>query len=357
MSAGAQAVVDFTHPDVVMDNLEFCVRHGIHAVVGTTGFDEERLATLRGWLEEAPGTGVLIAPNFSIGAILMMRFAAEAAPVLRVRGGGRAPPPGQGRRALRDRTTYRGARRRRPPRRRSSPVPDATSTALEGPAAPTSTGSACTRCGSADWSPTRRWSWAAWGETLTIRHDSLDRASFTPGVLTGLRAAPDPAPPGGRGGDRHRAGGGPRGGTPGGGTKGAGTPPPPPGGRWPPLATSRPGEKRPPPPPTPRHARARAPPPPPPGARAPPAARRRRARPRARQRRPGLDGDLDRLAVLDDPEGVEHPVQRDVLGDQVLHRHLAGRDVLQGPLVVLGRGAVGAVDVQLAVVHDVGVAG
>src|SRR5690606_33755369 len=76
----AQVVVDFTHPDVVMGNLEFCVEHGIHAVVGTTGFDDERLAALEGWLAESPATGVLIAPNFSIGAILMMRFAAQAAP-------------------------------------------------------------------------------------------------------------------------------------------------------------------------------------------------------------------------------------------------------------------------------------
>ncbi|MFC6344456.1 4-hydroxy-tetrahydrodipicolinate reductase, partial [Nocardioides hankookensis] len=80
VSAGAEAVVDFTHPDVVMDNLEFCIDHGIHAVVGTTGFDDARLDTLRGWLADAPSTGVLIAPNFSIGAILMMRFAVAAAP-------------------------------------------------------------------------------------------------------------------------------------------------------------------------------------------------------------------------------------------------------------------------------------
>src|SRR5690242_13359886 len=80
VTSGAQAVVDFTHPDVVMDNLEFCIDHGIHAVVGTTGFDEDRLARLRAWLDDAPGTGVLVAPNFSIGAILMMRFAVEAAP-------------------------------------------------------------------------------------------------------------------------------------------------------------------------------------------------------------------------------------------------------------------------------------
>src|SRR6187455_2330595 len=70
VTAGAQAVVDFTHPDVVMDNLEFCIDHGIHAVVGTTGFDDARLDVLRGWLAESPETGVLIAPNFSIGAIL-----------------------------------------------------------------------------------------------------------------------------------------------------------------------------------------------------------------------------------------------------------------------------------------------
>src|ERR1043165_2515418 len=76
VEAGAEAVVDFTHPDVVMDNLEFCIGHGIHAVVGTTGFDADRLATVEGWLADAPQVGVLVAPNFSIGAVLMMRFAA-----------------------------------------------------------------------------------------------------------------------------------------------------------------------------------------------------------------------------------------------------------------------------------------
>src|SRR3954452_17008385 len=79
VDAGVQVVVDFTHPDVVMDNLEFCISHGIHAVVGTTGFDSDRLETLRGWLADHDEVGVLVAPNFSIGAVLMMRFAAEAA--------------------------------------------------------------------------------------------------------------------------------------------------------------------------------------------------------------------------------------------------------------------------------------
>lgn len=79
LDSGAEVVVDFTHPDVVMDSLEFCISNGIHAVVGTTGFTEERLETVRGWLAENPGVGVLVAPNFAIGAILMMRFAVQAA--------------------------------------------------------------------------------------------------------------------------------------------------------------------------------------------------------------------------------------------------------------------------------------
>ena len=72
----AQVIVDFTHPDAVMGNLEFLIDNGIHAVVGTTGFDADRLATVRGWLEGRPGVGAVIAPNFGIAAVLMMRFAA-----------------------------------------------------------------------------------------------------------------------------------------------------------------------------------------------------------------------------------------------------------------------------------------
>src|SRR3954466_13835303 len=76
---GAEVAVELTEPASVMDNLEFCVRHGIHGVVGTTGWTDERLARLRGWLDASPRTGVLIAPNFSIGAVLTMRFARQAA--------------------------------------------------------------------------------------------------------------------------------------------------------------------------------------------------------------------------------------------------------------------------------------
>jgi 4-hydroxy-tetrahydrodipicolinate reductase len=77
--AGAQVVVDFTRPDVVMDNIRFCIDQNIHCVVGTTGFDEARLATVVEWLEPKPELGVVIAPNFGIGAVLLMKFAQEAA--------------------------------------------------------------------------------------------------------------------------------------------------------------------------------------------------------------------------------------------------------------------------------------
>src|SRR5690242_4835874 len=77
--AGAQVVVDFTHPDVVMDNVRFAVDQGIHAVVGTTGFTADRLDTIRTWLKDVPDLGVLVAPNFGIGAVLSMKFAQIAA--------------------------------------------------------------------------------------------------------------------------------------------------------------------------------------------------------------------------------------------------------------------------------------
>ncbi|MGW1144666.1 4-hydroxy-tetrahydrodipicolinate reductase, partial [Streptomyces sp. NPDC002454] len=75
-----RVAVELTNPGSVMGNLDFCVRHGIHAVVGTTGWTDERLAQLGTSLAASPATGVLIAPNFSIGAVLTMKFAQIAAP-------------------------------------------------------------------------------------------------------------------------------------------------------------------------------------------------------------------------------------------------------------------------------------
>ncbi|MFC5179039.1 4-hydroxy-tetrahydrodipicolinate reductase [Nocardioides taihuensis] len=191
LEGDAQAVVDFTHPDVVMDNLEFCISHGIHAVVGTTGFDDARLATLRGWLADSPGTGVLVAPNFSIGALLMMRFAAAAAPwfesveVVELHHPDKADAPsGTARRtaqliaAARDEAGL-------------GPVPDATSTGLEGARGAVVDGIHVHGLRVRGLVAHQEVLLGGPGETLTIRHDSLDRASFVPGVLAGLRAVGD----------------------------------------------------------------------------------------------------------------------------------------------------------------------
>jgi 4-hydroxy-tetrahydrodipicolinate reductase len=191
VACGAEAAVDFTHPDVVMDNLEFCVGHGIHAVVGTTGFDQERLDTLRHWLGDAPRTGVLVAPNFSIGAILMMRFAAVAAPfyesveVVEMHHPTKADAPSG--------TARRTAELIAAARREAGlgPVPDATTTQLEGARGADVDGIRVHGLRLRGLVAHQEVLLGGMGETLTIRHDSLDRVSFTPGVLAGLRAVAD----------------------------------------------------------------------------------------------------------------------------------------------------------------------
>jgi 4-hydroxy-tetrahydrodipicolinate reductase len=191
VTSGAEAVVDFTHPDVVMDNLEFCIDHGIHCVVGTTGFDDGRLEQLRGWLEGSPRTGVLIAPNFSIGAILMMRFAAEAAPffesveIVELHHPQKADAPSGTAR----RTAELVARARR--EADSPPIPDATSTALDGARGADVDGIRVHGLRIRGMVAHQEVVLGGLGETLTIRHDSMDRASFTPGVLLGLRTIAD----------------------------------------------------------------------------------------------------------------------------------------------------------------------
>ena len=188
VAAEVDAVVDFTHPDVVMDNLRFCVDHGIHAVVGTTGFDEQRLSTLTEWLTAAPEVGVLVAPNFAIGAVLMMRFAAAAAPfyesveVVELHHPDKADAPsGTARRTA---ELIAAARREAG----SPPMPDATSTGLEGARGADVEGVRVHGLRVRGLVAHQEVILGGPGETLTIRHDSLDRASFTPGVLTGLRA-------------------------------------------------------------------------------------------------------------------------------------------------------------------------
>jgi 4-hydroxy-tetrahydrodipicolinate reductase len=185
--AGAEVVVDFTRPEVVMDNLAWCIEHGIHAVVGTTGFDEERLATLRAQLDAKPGVGVLIAPNFSIGAVLMMQFAAKAAryyesvEIIELHHPDKVDAPSGTAR----RTAELIAEARR--EAGSGPIPDATTTGLEGARGADVEGIRVHGIRLRGLVAHQEVLFGDIGETLTIRHDSMHRESFMAGVLLGVR--------------------------------------------------------------------------------------------------------------------------------------------------------------------------
>jgi 4-hydroxy-tetrahydrodipicolinate reductase len=185
--AGAQVVVDFTHPDVVMDNIRWCVDEGIHCVVGTSGFDEKRLDTVREWLANAPGVGVLIAPNFAIGAVLCMRFAQAAArfydsvEIIELHHPGKADAP-SGTAAH----TARLVARARAEAGRGA-VPDATTQALDGARGARVDGIPVHAVRLAGLVAHQEVLLGTEGETLTIRHDTFDRSSFMPGVLLAVR--------------------------------------------------------------------------------------------------------------------------------------------------------------------------
>jgi len=180
-------VVDFTHPGVVMDNLRWCIDHGLDTVVGTSGFSEGRLDLLRRWLDEAPGARVLIAPNFSVGAVLMMRFAAQAAryfdsaEVIELHHAAKADAPSGT--ALRTATMISEARAAAG----LGDPPDATATALAGARGAVVKDIHVHSVRAAGLVAHQEVLLGGHGETLTIRHDSLDRASFMPGVLLAVR--------------------------------------------------------------------------------------------------------------------------------------------------------------------------
>ncbi|MGY1948880.1 4-hydroxy-tetrahydrodipicolinate reductase [Nocardia asiatica] len=186
-AANTQVVVDFTHPDVVMGNLRFLVEHGIHAVVGTTGFDESRLTQVRGWLAGRPEVGVLIAPNFAIGAVLSMRFAEQAArffesvEVIELHHPNKADAPSG--------TAYRTAGLIAAARDKAGldRSPDATTTELAGARGADVDGVRVHSVRLAGLVAHQEVLFGTQGETLTIRHDSIDRSSFAPGVLLGVR--------------------------------------------------------------------------------------------------------------------------------------------------------------------------
>ena len=189
--SGADVAVDFTSPSAVMDNLRACVDAGVHAVVGTTGFDEGRLAELRRWLESAPGVGVLIAPNFGVAAVLMMRFAAQAArffdsvEIVELHHPGKADAPsGTARRTA---ELVAAARREAG----AAPMPDATSTALSGARGADVDGVRVHAVRLAGLVAHQEVLLGGQGESLTLRHDTYDRSSFLPGVLLGVRSIAD----------------------------------------------------------------------------------------------------------------------------------------------------------------------
>jgi len=187
VSSGAQVIVDFTHPDSVMKNLEFAINHGINVVVGTTGFDDAKLTQVKNWLAANPSVGALIAPNFGLGAVLMMQFAAQASKyfesveIIELHHPNKVDAPsGTAARTAELITEARASVAK-------AAMPDATTTSLPGARG--------AKVGDVPVHSVRLRGLVAHqevvlgdlGETLTIRHDSIDRTGFMPGVLLGVR--------------------------------------------------------------------------------------------------------------------------------------------------------------------------
>ena len=186
LASGAVVAVDFTTPDSVMAHLEFLISHNINAVVGTTGFDDVRIAKIKSLLANSK-SGVLIAPNFAIGAVLMMEFATkaakyfESAEIIELHHPNKVDAPSG--------TASRTAELMSASRKEAGlPVmPDATTTSLAGARGAT--------VGDIPVHSVRVRGLVAHqevllggiGETLSIRHDSIDRVGFMPGVLLGVR--------------------------------------------------------------------------------------------------------------------------------------------------------------------------
>jgi 4-hydroxy-tetrahydrodipicolinate reductase len=185
--AGAQVLVDFTTPDVVMDNLHWAVDQGINMVVGTTGFTEQRLERVRSWLHHKPNVGVIVAPNFGIGAVLMMQFAQRAAryfesvEIVEMHHPRKLDAPsGTAQHTARLIAAARAAAQR-------PPMPDATKEEQAGARGTDVEGVRIHSLRAAGLVAHQEVLFGTEGETLTIRHDSLDRASFMPGVLLAVR--------------------------------------------------------------------------------------------------------------------------------------------------------------------------
>jgi 4-hydroxy-tetrahydrodipicolinate reductase len=189
--AGAQVLVDFTNPDVVMDHVHWAVDQGINMVVGTSGFTDSRLDRIRGWLALKPEVGVMIAPNFAIGAVLMMEFAARAArffestEIIEMHHPNKVDAPSGT--AMRTAAIVAEARAAAS----MGSMPDATKVEANGARGAEIDGVRIHSVRAAGLVAHQEILFGTAGETLTIRHDSYERASFMPGVLMAVRAIVD----------------------------------------------------------------------------------------------------------------------------------------------------------------------
>jgi len=187
IKTGTEVVIDFTHPDSVMKNLEFAINNGIHVVVGTTGFDDKKLSELKNLLFKNPKVGALIAPNFGLGAVLMMQFSQKAAQyfesveIIELHHANKVDAPSGT--AIRTAELITDARKQS----KKGAMPDASKTIIPGARG--------AKVGDVPIHSVRSHGYVAHqevifgdtGETLSIRHDSINRAGFMPGVLIGVR--------------------------------------------------------------------------------------------------------------------------------------------------------------------------
>lgn len=185
--AGADVVVEFSVPSASAGNVRHCVERGVHVVVGTTGWDESKLAALEEQVEEADGVGVLIAPNFAIGAVLMMQFAQQAArfyesvEVVELHHPGKVDAPSGT--AARTADLIGAAREEAG----LGEVPDATTQDPDGARGARVHGVPVHAVRLRGLVAHQEVLLGGEGEMLTIRHDSFDRVSFMPGVLAAVR--------------------------------------------------------------------------------------------------------------------------------------------------------------------------
>ncbi|WP_456844856.1 4-hydroxy-tetrahydrodipicolinate reductase [Cellulomonas sp. P5_C6] len=187
VDAGAQVAVDFTVPSATEGNVHALVDAGVHLVVGTTGWTDESLARVHDHLADRPGVGVLVAPNFALGAVLAMAFAARAArwfesvEVIELHHPDKVDAPsGTARHTASAIAAARAAAG-------AGPVPDATTQALEGARGADVDGIRVHSVRLRGLVAHEEILLGNAGEQLTIRHDSFDRVSFMPGVLLAVR--------------------------------------------------------------------------------------------------------------------------------------------------------------------------